>query len=92
MRKRARKRSGETGVAYPFVTVAGAASSLACSRILVKRRTRVLRSCSESGARILAIIWKCAGKIPNMTGINSPYEAPYAADYEADTTKVEWNL
>ncbi|MDZ4128367.1 MAG: adenylyl-sulfate kinase [Hydrogenophaga sp.] len=27
----------------------------------------------------------CAGKIPNMTGINSPYEAPEAAEYEADT-------
>ena len=26
-----------------------------------------------------------AGKIPNMTGINSPYEAPEAAQYEADT-------
>ena len=26
-----------------------------------------------------------AGKIPNMTGINSPYEAPEAADYEVDT-------
>jgi bifunctional enzyme CysN/CysC len=28
-----------------------------------------------------------AGKIPNMTGINSPYEAPDAAQYEADTVK-----
>ncbi len=28
-----------------------------------------------------------AGKIPNMTGINSPYEAPEAAQYEADTVK-----
>jgi len=27
-----------------------------------------------------------AGKIPNMTGINSPYEAPDSAEYEADTT------
>jgi bifunctional enzyme CysN/CysC len=26
-----------------------------------------------------------AGKIPNMTGINSPYEAPDSAEYEADT-------
>jgi len=26
-----------------------------------------------------------AGKIPNMTGINSPYEAPDAAEYEVDT-------
>lgn len=26
-----------------------------------------------------------SGKIPNMTGINSPYEAPEAAEYEADT-------
>jgi bifunctional enzyme CysN/CysC len=26
-----------------------------------------------------------AGKIPNMTGINSPYEAPEAAEYKADT-------
>ena len=26
-----------------------------------------------------------AGKIPNMTGINSPYEAPDAADYVVDT-------
>jgi bifunctional enzyme CysN/CysC len=26
-----------------------------------------------------------AGKIPNMTGINSPYEAPEAAEYEAHT-------
>jgi len=26
-----------------------------------------------------------AGKIPNMTGVNSPYEAPDAPDYVADT-------
>jgi adenylylsulfate kinase-like enzyme len=29
-----------------------------------------------------------AGKIPNMTGVNSPYEAPDAPDYVADATSA----
>jgi bifunctional enzyme CysN/CysC len=29
-----------------------------------------------------------AGKIPNMTGINSPYEAPEAPDFTVDTSST----